>query len=68
MREAVKNLIVALIHRALVTLVLALPVMLLWNYAAVATFALRELGFLHTWALLGLGGLLVNIIRPPDGA
>ena len=38
----------------------ALPVMWLWNYVVPYQFGLKELDFLHAWALNVLVGLLVK--------
>lgn len=38
----------------------ALPVMLLWNYVMPHQFGLKELDFLHAWALNVLFGFLVK--------
>ena len=38
----------------------ALPVMWLWNYVVPYQFGLKELDFLHAWALNVLFGLLVK--------
>ena len=38
----------------------ALPVMWLWNYVMPHQFGLKELDFLHAWAMNVLFGLLVK--------
>ena len=38
----------------------ALPVMWLWNYVVPHQFGLKEIDFLHAWALNVLFGLLVK--------
>lgn len=39
-------------------LLMALPVMVLWNWVAVGVLGLKEIGFFQAWGLMCLTGIL----------
>lgn len=48
----------------LISLILSLPVMWLWNWVCVDVFDLKEITWLHAWGLSLLSGILFSSHSP----
>lgn len=64
MHKKYASLPLVLVIGLVIDLVIAIPVMLIWNNAIASTFALPTLTYMKTFAIM----IMIDLIRGPDSS